>query len=470
MALTYAQLTAARTRKEMRQQALDELQGRGVVTKTGTGAGSLTTSGTPATAASVRVRIVAGGELGVATYQVSTDGGVTYASTATVPSSGAVAVGSTGVQLSFGAGPAGAGDSFVAGDLFSFDVSVPSFPVTSWREGDTARSLVEILAGGLAELTALVASIARGGIVTMQPGVTGASGLWLDLIAQQVYGLPRVPAVLAKGNVVLTDAGSAGPFTIAPGQLWFASTSGERFRAGNDSNVVMAKGGTLVLPVVAESPGASYNVASGTITTMLTPLPGVAVANPDNPWRSQDGADVETDQELAAKCLNRWASLGYGSPAASYDLWARTASVEVRRTKVVVNASNASRVDVVLAGDAGPVSAGAVAAVQAFLTPRAPFPSTTTAAAATANAVTVTAALRGKAKYQAAALAAAATAMQSLVGSTPIGGTIYGAAKIAALMSPEGVEDATITVGGGDTTQTAYQVATLTLNLSWVDT
>jgi uncharacterized phage protein gp47/JayE len=351
------------------------------------------------------------------------------------------------------------------------ELTARGFPVTSWREGDVARTIVQNDARALSEYSTLRQAIAAGTLLraALSLGLTE----WITLRAKEGFNLDRNLAVATKGTVRLTAAAEAGPYTITPGQLRFASSSGLRFQSSNTANVTLAKGGTLDLEVQAESPGAAYNVANGTITTMLTPLAGVTCSNP-NPgsgtWITTSGVDQESNASLVARCEARWPESGFGSPGASYELWARTADATITRTKVSASGTVAGRIDVYVAGAAGPVGAGAVAAAQAYITPRAPLGIAPVVSNVTATVLSITATLYGKAQYETAALAAATAAIQALVAGTAIAGTIYGAAKIEALMLPEGVENAVISVGGGDTVLTAGHVATLTLSLSWVNT
>jgi uncharacterized phage protein gp47/JayE len=341
------------------------------------------------------------------------------------------------------------------------------FPVTSWQEGDVARTLVAIDSQSLSNLETLVANIAAGGLLDT------AAGAWLTLLAANVYDVDRNSAVATRGLVRLTASAEAGPYTIAPGQLRFASTSGLRYQIANTDNITIAKGGTLDVTVQAESPGAAYNGGNGTITTLLTPLPGVTCANPDpggGTWITTQGVDEESDASLRTRCAARWPESGFGSPAASYDLWARTADATITRTKVQPSGSIAGQVDVYVAGASGPAGGGAVTAAQTYITPRAPLGVVPVVTAASALAVTVTATLYGKAQYQTAATAAATAALQALIAATPIGGKVYRAALFEALMGPVGVENVVLAAPGADTTLTAAQVATLTAGLSWSNT
>jgi hypothetical protein len=351
------------------------------------------------------------------------------------------------------------------------DCAARNLPVTSWQEGDVARTILQVDAKALAEKTTLRASIAASTLLraALAAGLTD----WIRLRAKEAYALDYIAAVATKGTLRLTASADAGPFTIAPGQLWATSTGGLRYQSANAAQATLPKGGTLDLSFQAESPGAAYNVANGTITSLLTPLPGVTVSNPDpggGTWITTQGRDDETNESLVARCEARWPESGYGSPAASYDLWAKTADPSITRTKVAASGTVAGRTDVYVAGTAGPAGAGAVSAAQAYITPRAPFPSTAVVAAATAAATTVTATLYGKAQYETAALAAAQTGLAALFAATPIGGKIYRAALFEALMWPEGVENVVLAAPAADVVLTAAQVATLTANLTWSST
>ncbi len=353
--------------------------------------------------------------------------------------------------------------------LFALLQNPPSggaFPVTSWREGDVARTLTEVDAQSLAELSKLIVAIASGGLLEK------ATGDWLTLLAWNVYGLERGPAVATLGTCRLTAAAGVGPYFISPGQLWAASTTGLRYQSANTSGLTVPLGGTLNLTFRAEEPGAAYNVANGTITSLLTSLPGVSISNP-NPgsgsWVTTVGVDVESDELLKIRCRARWAELGFGSPDEAYDLWAKAAATAITRTRPVpdVAGPNGGGVTIYVAGPSGPVTTGDVAAAQTYIAARAPLTVIPTVVNTTANAQTITATLFGKPQYQASALAAATAALQALAASIPIGGTLYRAAVLEALMSPGGVQNATLSAPAADVVLAAGQVLTLTVNLSW---
>ncbi|MBP5161540.1 MAG: hypothetical protein ILP16_00990 [Spirochaetales bacterium] len=91
----------------------------GAVTKTGTGAGSLTVSGSPRNEYKVKVTIQESGVLNAAVAVVDVDGVPTKAFT--VPAGGTYALANTGLTLTFAANETG----FVAGDVYEFETTAP---------------------------------------------------------------------------------------------------------------------------------------------------------------------------------------------------------------------------------------------------------------------------------------------------------------------------------------------------------
>lgn len=88
----------------------------GTVTKVGTGTGTIA-FGTPNDAYDIRVKIVTGGAVATATYQLSLDGGDTYGPTTTTAAS--VNISPTGATMTFAG-------TFVAGDVYSIACTAPA--------------------------------------------------------------------------------------------------------------------------------------------------------------------------------------------------------------------------------------------------------------------------------------------------------------------------------------------------------
>ncbi len=462
-------LISPRSKEALRAQLLQALQGVGFVAQSGAGTGSITAKGVAAVTATVELRIVGPGELGSATFQYSLDGGGTWSALQQVPVAGVFSLPGTGATVVFAAGSDASSASFLAGDLAGFELAVPTLPTTAWQPGTVPLTLVENDAYALEDLGQLIAAIAAGGFVDY------AQGPWLDLLAWNVYGLTRRPAVSTKGLIVLTDAAGAGPFDIALGQLWVASGDGKRFV--NSSAGTLPKGGTLTLEVTAESPGLAWNVGNNAIATMVTALPGVAVANPDpgtGTWWTQAGNDQEGDASLRARCKTRWATLAVGATADAYTFWARNASSAVTRTKVTAS-SVPGQVLVYLAGASGGVSPDVVAAVQADLTGRVPLTSTVVVLSAQNVPIQVSGTVEVLAAQAASARAGAEAALAAYFTALPIGGVqLVGGGRglslealVAAISGQAGVVDLALSSPPANPLLTEIQVATFGLALTW---
>jgi uncharacterized phage protein gp47/JayE len=272
MTITLSQLFVARSADELLAQLIQALKGVGFVRQTGTGTGRVQATGVAQGNFAVVVEVTATGEAGTAQYRVSLNGGGLWSDPSPVPAA-PVGLPGTGVTIAFVAGPPGAGASFVALDRFSFYVATPTFGQTAWQPFSWQRRILELEAEAGGDVDALVSAIAAGGYLDE------AAAAWLDLYCDNVYDELRHEAIQAKGVCVLTDAGNGGPYSIAAGQLWVATADGT-LRFVNTTAGSLPEGETLALEFAAESPGAAFNVGNGAIAQLITPLPGVTVANP----------------------------------------------------------------------------------------------------------------------------------------------------------------------------------------------
>lgn len=495
MALALTQLLLVLTVDQWRAILLAAAQGLGVVVETGTGAGSaaigtgvVSLSGTPTAALpKVLIIITTAGELGTAVFKYSLDGGTTFTTGQTVPATtGAYTLGATGVVVTFVPGPSGAGTSFAVGDQFSFALNTPSLPVTAWAASGMFRGLFEIEAQALAAFSAQQAAIAAGGLTTK------ATGSWADLIGQQFYQLTRNAAATTTGQVTISDAAGAGPFTITAGTMWFASTSGQLY--SNTSGGTLAKNGTLALQVAAQQSGSAYNVANNVITSIVAgTLPGVTVNNPDpgsGTWITSQGSDAESDSAYMLRCQQRWPSLGTGSTAAVYQLWATSAeaaaghATTITKTLVFADSATAGQVDVYLAGASGAVAGGAVTDAQSYINPRVPITATTLIQSASNAVMTVAGVVNFFAAKNTSAVvqAAVAAALSAYINALGIGSDAGGAnvkvfyteieAAIGSVLGGAGVAirnitSLTLNAGTSDVGLTTGQVSTLTNSLTF---
>lgn len=231
------------------------------------------------------------------------------------------------------------------------------FRVTSWQPGNPGLTLCRALGRIYADLTAAIPAVARGGFAGLAPGG------WLDLVAASQFDEARSPSVFARQQVELACIAGAGPYVVLPEQLWFSDAAGRRYQ--NIDGGTLSSGGTFTLVAQAESPGQSYNVPPGSITTMVTPLPGVTASNVG---LAQVGTDTESDASLRTRVRQKWATLTEQPPVDAYAYWTRKASPEV--SDVLVRDDNALgpyTLRVLIAGVSGALSGAVVTAVADML-------------------------------------------------------------------------------------------------------
>lgn len=277
---TYTQIRTPRTYDEVLAARLKALRGISRVAQTGgrtglgAGTGAVEVEGTALAQMSIALLIATSGEPGDSTseYQLSVDGGQSYAPATLIPIGGIVLT-SGGVTFEFVPGPTGSGDSFVAGDVYTFDLAVPVFGPSAWQEFSAPRRLIELEAEAAADHEVAISSCAGGGLLR------DSEGDWLDVLAEDVYGLPRTPAAFAEGTATLTCAAGGEAGTIDPGELVASDASGVR-RFTNIDGGVLADSSTLLLHWRAEEAGAAWNLANGELSNLVTTLAGVSIANP----------------------------------------------------------------------------------------------------------------------------------------------------------------------------------------------
>jgi hypothetical protein len=276
---TYESLRTPQTSDEIEATRLLGLQGISHVTQSGgasglgDGTGSIVLSGIPVFDASVVIKIFAAGEPGdaVASYQLSTNGGVTYGSAILIPATPS-SLGSTGLVIAFVAAPDGSSPSFFAGDLYSIALMIPVFDATAWQDKSVPKRLLGIECDAASDTSAKIAALASGAYLR------DAAGGWVDLHARDVFDEARLAAVFAEGQIVLSDDAGVGPVTISAGSLWIGPSSGA-LRYSNLDGGTLPLNGELALTWRAESAGSAWNAPNGSLTQMLTPIAGVSCLN-----------------------------------------------------------------------------------------------------------------------------------------------------------------------------------------------
>lgn len=338
---------------------------------------------------------------------------------------------------------------------------IAGMPVASWQSGSVARTLFESNADLNAELYGLISDIARG------THLSTAAADWLDMLATSHFGLARLDGTPTIGFVDLSDT-SASPRSFAAGALVVATADGAK-RFTNRAAVSLLASQTLSVEVIAAQTGAAFNVANNAITLIASGQPSLTVANPPigSTWITSAGTDVETDERLRTRCNLQWAKRG-NQTESQITAWAFDAAAEVARVRVD-NLGN-GQIRVVLATATSGATAGTVAAVDTYLQAARAMGTSILTLAASQAFYTVTATVyraAGDATPLASLASEAQTAVAAVVNAAPIGGTVYGAAVLEALMSPAAAANAIITSGFGDyaaPSATSIVGFTLTIN------
>jgi uncharacterized phage protein gp47/JayE len=336
-------------------------------------------------------------------------------------------------------------------------LQLAGFPVTSWQSGSLPLTLIQADAQTLADMSSSVSLATAGGLISL------ATGGWMDLIASSHYQLPRKSAVVLLGLMTLSDTGGGGPFTITPFQLYAGPPAGA-LRYQNTTGGTLPKNGTLQLAWQAEVAGSAYNLANGAVTSLLTPLPGVTVANPDpqngsGTWVTQAGTDAESDASLGGRCTQRWSTLGGGAPVATYQFWAVTSTPTVTRVQVLENTPQGGSVTLYCAGSSQASSAADVAAVNTYIQAVRPLCVTVIVAASNNRTITLAAVVTVKAAQLQAAQAQFNTNLNAIATSLPIGATVYFARLIDLFESIAGVVNVVVSTPSADVVMNQGDVA-----------
>lgn len=132
-----------------------------------------------------------------------------------------------------------------------------------------------------------------------------------------VWNISRLPAVAAAGDVLFT--GQSG--TIIPaGTLLQDQTSGLRYAVADRS--IIAEGRVQARVVAVES-GAAGNLAAGQPLRLLSPIAGVESVAVVQAGGLVGGVDVESDDALRARVLERLRQPPRGGSMADYVRWAK---------------------------------------------------------------------------------------------------------------------------------------------------
>lgn len=215
--------------------------------------------------------------------------------------------------------------------------------------------------------------------------------------------LPRKDQVKATGEVTFT--GTNGTLIATGTQVATVQTDPDAdpvvFATTESATIA---GGTAVLAVEALVAGSAGNVGAGTVTTLASPLDGIASLT--NASAMSGGADVESDDLYRERILLEYVAARGAGTQADYVRWALSYP-PIGRVVVEAIWAGAGTVRVIVTDQAGaPVSGTVVTGLQNLLDPvagqglgLAPIGATVTVATVTAVTVDVDAIVSLKTGY-----------------------------------------------------------------------
>lgn len=188
---------------------------------------------------------------------------------------------------------------------------------TAWGSGAVVRTMVVGVSAILGAFSELQAKIAASGFLDL------AEDDWLTLVARYVYGVERIEATFASGEVTLVNGGG-GVYPMDPDDLVVTNpVTGKSYR--NQTGFTLGALATVTVPISAIEAGSPSTSAAHTVTVLTTTLLNVTCDNA-NPVVGLDG---EPDAALRLRCREK---LGALSPMGPWDAYAYAARNARRST------------------------------------------------------------------------------------------------------------------------------------------
>lgn len=197
--------------------------------------------------------------------------------------------------------------------------------------------------------------------------------------------------------------------------------------------------------------GINVTLVNGASGTSFVQNDTYTFNNPGS-WITQQGSDIETGTSLAQRCRARWSSLSNIAVSNFYYLLATstpTVGSQVTQCVVVPDANINNKINVVVAGPAGPLPAGTISAIQSYINPRAGQGDFPTVVSPSTQAITIVGTVTASASQLATAQNLIATALNTYVAMVGINGTVRLASVIELIMQVAGVIDVSgVTING----------------------
>ena len=181
-----------------------------------------------------------------------------------------------------------------------------------------------------------------------------AMGNWLEWLALYMYGVAKVHATFATGQVTLTNSGGA-TFNFNPFEVTFQNVDTQATYTNTDPIALAAGPSTQTIHIQATEQGTASNAIPGQVTVIVTTMLGVTANN----TAAVLGIDDQSDASLQLECWNAIAANSPFGPRQSFAYAVQTALNSVTFSPVNVNrftispSSHTGQVAVVVASPTG---------------------------------------------------------------------------------------------------------------------
>lgn len=186
------------------------------------------------------------------------------------------------------------------------------FTPDSWSDSDYKKAMTWLAADTREGDEQVRVQLFKGGFID------DAIGPYLDMLAAGFFQVVRRAATTTTVRLRLTDlTNTPRPPTPLPlTAVWNPTDPNNALYFQCPAGIIIPQNGFVDVDFRAERPGAKYNVPPGSITSLVTPIPGVGVSSPAIPGTVTiivvAGTDDELDTSLKEACRNRWALLRRG--------------------------------------------------------------------------------------------------------------------------------------------------------------
>lgn len=253
----------------------------------------------------------------------------------------------------------------------------------------------------------------------------------------RIWGVPRIGATAAEGNVIVS---ASLALTLPAGTLMTVDGSAQWAVV---SAVAIAAGASVSVPVQATTTGTSGNLAANTAATLVSPVAGVQSVISDQNGLS-GGAPIEAVESWRSRIISAIRTPAGGGTTDDYENWARSAGASVVSVVPGWLGRGTTGVIVLLAGGVVPTVVQ-VAEIQSYIDARRPVRGNVTVAAGVPVPQDLTIQLLPDTQNARAAVTGALTTFYLGLG---IGATIYQAQIEAAISAVAGNRNSLLSPSG----------------------